>query len=444
MILSWTIDQVLSFAPDPATAKRGQALASERQWRTLEGNERAIWGECKSSSVTYYKTQVDLSGPGFQCNCPSRKFPCKHTIALLLIFISRSEAFFIREDMPTWVAQWLATRGDKTAQNSRPAATAERLEKNANLRSKNRLKRLEEMKQGVKDLETWLLDLTRQGLASTEQLEYAYWQDIAARMVDNKLAGVGLKIRSLPLLQGGNTDWPEQMLSELAELYLLARGLENLENLPEPMQEQILSVAGLYARQEDLQHQPGIDDHWLILGQFTGVNIDNGTYRRTWLVGLKTGKKALLLEYDYRGNGFSQDWPVGAVVKGEAVYYPGSFPLRVLLRKWEFLSPKNVSFQSHPDIPSFLEEYGRAVAANPWLLEFPACLNEVIPAFDQEELHLVDRDKKSIPLASKDTISWKLMALSGGHPVTVFGEWTGRRLIPLSVLIDGRLLSLST
>lgn len=443
--MSWTTEQVLSFAPDSATAKRGKNLASERSWRLLAGNTQTIWGECKSSSISYYRTQVDLNGPAFKCNCPSRKFPCKHAIGLLLIFITRSEAFTITEELPDWVAAWQTTRRGKTPSptpTEDPAQLAERQEKNAEQRSKNRSKRLQQMAQGVKDLETWLLDLVRQGLASTEQLDYSYWQDIAARMVDNKLGGVGLKIRSLPLLQGGNTEWPEQMLSELTELFLLARGLQNLEKLPEPMQDQLLAVAGVNTKREELLNQQGLTDTWLVLGQFTGVNIDNGTFRRTWFRGSQTQKNALLLEYDYRGGGFPEAWPIGKMFKGKLVYYPGSYPLRAAVGAMEFVNDGLVSGDGHPNLASFFAEYARAVQANPWLIDFPACLESVRPVYAGQELHLVDAEKRFIPLVSRGNLPWKLLSISGGHPVTVFGEWTGKKLVPLSIFWEGRWLSL--
>ncbi|WP_420894866.1 SWIM zinc finger family protein, partial [Streptomyces noursei] len=39
---------------------------------------------CEGGDGTRYGTVVDLDGPAFQCSCPSRKFPCKHTLGLLL------------------------------------------------------------------------------------------------------------------------------------------------------------------------------------------------------------------------------------------------------------------------------------------------------------------------------------------------------------------------
>jgi hypothetical protein len=37
---------------------------------------------------------------------------------------------------------------------------------------------------------------------------------------------------------------------------------------------------------------------------------------------------------------------------------------------------------------------------------------------------------------------WKLLALSGGYPITIFGEWNGRSLLPISAWADGRHVEL--
>jgi len=187
--LTFSAEQALSFAPDTATARNGEDLATTRKWRNLEGNPKVVWGECKSSGTAYYKTQVDFSGPAFKCNCPSRKFPCKHALGLFLIYINHSDAFRITEDYPEWVKEWLEKRGFISGVNA-AAEAAEALRKKE-ARLKNRDARVTLMASGVADLELWLKDLIRQGLAATEGQAYNYWQNISARMVDSKLGGIG-------------------------------------------------------------------------------------------------------------------------------------------------------------------------------------------------------------------------------------------------------------
>ncbi len=54
---------------------------------------------------------------------------------------------------------------------------------------------------------------------------------------------------------------------------------------------------------------------------------------------------------------------------------------------------------------------------------------------------LVDVDGTALMLAP-DTDIWPLLALSGGRPVDLFGEWYDGHLHPCSLAADGRLVSI--
>src|SRR5687767_13947787 len=99
----------MALAPDPASASAGQSLANVKKWTGLGRGERAIWGLCQGSGKTPYQVRVDLSEPAFKCSCPSRKFPCKHGLALLLLF-AKQAGDFTSGDEPAWVADWTTER----------------------------------------------------------------------------------------------------------------------------------------------------------------------------------------------------------------------------------------------------------------------------------------------------------------------------------------------
>src|SRR5205814_4084759 len=104
--------QVLALAPDAASAAAGRGLASPRKWVTAGADARAVWGECQGSGREPYQTIIDLEGPSFRCSCPSRKFPCKHGLGLLLLRAEHGGRFTSSEP-PAWVAEWLASRSDR-------------------------------------------------------------------------------------------------------------------------------------------------------------------------------------------------------------------------------------------------------------------------------------------------------------------------------------------
>ena len=41
----------------------------------------------------------------------------------------------------------------------------------------------------------------------------------------------------------------------------------------------------------------------------------------------------------------------------------------------------------------------------------------------------------TLPLAGGD--HWLLLALSGGRPLHMIGEWSGEKLLPLGAIVDG-------
>ena len=86
----WDRVRVLALAPDAPSQRAAHSLASGRAWPLTGAAEPgALWGECRGSAAGPYRTVVDLAGPAYRCSCPSRKFPCKHALALLLLWAER-------------------------------------------------------------------------------------------------------------------------------------------------------------------------------------------------------------------------------------------------------------------------------------------------------------------------------------------------------------------
>src|SRR6187402_730175 len=99
-------EQILQLAPDDASKKAGQQLANNAKWVEKYSHEKALWGDCQGSGSKPYKTIIDLKNLAFKCSCPSRKFPCKHGLALSLLYI-RQRAQFQVSDPPSWALAWL-------------------------------------------------------------------------------------------------------------------------------------------------------------------------------------------------------------------------------------------------------------------------------------------------------------------------------------------------
>jgi hypothetical protein len=179
----WDVEQVLGLAPDPGSAKAAQAQARTAKWSETGASERAVWGLCQGSGKQPYQTTVDLSGPAYKCSCPSRKFPCKHALGLLLLWATGE----VRPgDEPEWVTSWVDQRAARAERPERkPGEVADPLA--AQQRASRRADRVSA---GMAELASWLDDQVRQGLGGFDQRAYGELSRLAARMVDAQAPGV--------------------------------------------------------------------------------------------------------------------------------------------------------------------------------------------------------------------------------------------------------------
>src|SRR3954469_1069575 len=100
-------EDVESLAPDAASITAARKLARPAPWSELGHDERSVWGLCKGSGAKPYQVQVDQQGPAYKCSCPSRKFPCKHALALLLLLAGEHVP---EAAPPAWVGEGIESR----------------------------------------------------------------------------------------------------------------------------------------------------------------------------------------------------------------------------------------------------------------------------------------------------------------------------------------------
>ncbi|WP_067791565.1 DUF5691 domain-containing protein [Nocardia amikacinitolerans] len=90
-----------------------------------------------------------------------------------------------------------------------------------------------------------------------------------------------------------------------------------------------------------------------------------------------------------------------------------------------------------------LDAHATALGADPWLRTWPVLLRDVIPVVGDAGWQVVDGEGAALPLAPGEQ-PWSLLAVSGGHPVSVFGEWTVDGLVPISVFAVGEMIDLAS
>ncbi|MEV8602237.1 SWIM zinc finger family protein [Streptomyces griseoviridis] len=432
----WTADQVLALAPDAPSRKAGSKLGAAGPWSgTGTEDEGAVWGLCKGSGSKPYQTVVDLadpSGPAYKCSCPSRKFPCKHGLGLLLLWAGDEDAVPAGAP-PDWAQQWLEGRRRKAEEKAADASAGAGDPEAARRRAERRAERITA---GATELEQRLADLLRGGLAGAEQAGYALWEETAARMVDAQAPGLAARARELGAIPASGPGWPVRLLEECALLHLLDQGWLRRAELPEGLAATVRSRVGLPAQAAEA----AVRDTWLVLAQYDTAD-SRLTTRRVWLYGGETDRTVLLLSYGAAGRAPELALPVGFALDTEVAAYPGAGQYRVALGRQ--FGPPSPTDTRPPGVTTAVAaaRYGQALRDDPWLDSVPVTLGRVIPTPDGGTWQLADADEDNAlpltPAARSRPGFWRLVALSGGAPVRVFGECGHQGFTPLTGWPEG-------
>jgi len=439
-VSGWTAEQVAALAPDPASASAGRGLAAPAKWVSAGHDAGAVWGECKGSGSKPYQVAVDAAGPAFRCSCPSRKFPCKHGLGLLFLQAARPDAV-AEGARPDWVAEWIAGRAEKAEKQAAKAASAPAdSAPDVEAKAKRAARREERVGAGLEELERWLEDLVRQGMAALPSRPRSFWETPAARLVDAQAPGAARRVRQLAGVAHSGDGWPERMLERVALLHLLARAYARLDALPPPTREDVRAALGFTLRQEDAAAGEGVRDRWAVLGQRTEEE-DHLTVRRTWLWGETTGRPALLLAFSAAGQPMEPAPPPGSVLAAELAFYPGAAPLRAIVRQREGDSRSLAGMPGHGSVGDALAAYGTMLAANPWTERVPLSLASVHLVEAGAGWLVRDAEGAALPVhPAEGDFCWTLLGAGGGRPLGVFGEWDGDHLVPLSAVANGQFL----
>src|SRR5690348_16644341 len=97
-----------SQATNAAAIKNARGVVLKRKlvglFRSADGT--LLFGDCKGSGAENYRPSADFSDPTkpvYRCTCPSRQFPCKHSLALLYAYALGSK--FAEKEIPADIAE---------------------------------------------------------------------------------------------------------------------------------------------------------------------------------------------------------------------------------------------------------------------------------------------------------------------------------------------------
>jgi hypothetical protein len=439
LLSEWSVSRVEQLAPDAAAVKAGQGLAKPSKWQKLGRDERVIWGECQGSGANPYQVRVDLEVAAYKCSCPSRKQPCKHALGLLLMTAAG-------ESIPTgappaFVEEWVAGRAKRAEVKATRAAAPEKAP-DAEAQARRVEKRESRIETGLAQLEGWLADIVAQGLAAARARPTQFWSQMEARLVDAQAPGLARRVSMLSELAVSGESWQPELLAGMARLQLLVDAYRRVDKLPAPLAAEVRTQVGWTQPQDALLERAGVRDRWHVLGHRQSADERLRT-QYTWLVGIESGRYALILDFAVGNQPLPATLRIGQVIDAELVYFEGAPLLRALVKqRFDGMSPRH-TLPSALDVAGLQREFTARLAENPLLERWPAVLGPVATSCNGAQMYFMDTSGRRVAAARSFRHGWLFDALAGGSGLSVFGQWNGHTFDPISVEHDGKLFSLA-
>lgn len=162
-MISVTEDFIEAAAPNADAAKNGRGLVLKNKFSALHHSpdETLLFGSCQGSGKEPYLCSADFAQPEtpvYRCNCPSRQFPCKHSLGLMFAYLQGKK--FTAADVP----EALAAKREKSA--ARVEKKKEEAEKPRVVNKSALSKKIKAQLEGIDHLEKLTLDLVRLGIGN--------------------------------------------------------------------------------------------------------------------------------------------------------------------------------------------------------------------------------------------------------------------------------------
>jgi hypothetical protein len=463
--LSLTKEKIEQLAPDQASLGAALKLVKPASWPMLGRNADAalLWGECQGSGALPYRVVVSPDDLGYKCTCPSRKFPCKHVLAVMWMQCDKPERF-LAGPSPDWAEEWLSRRrprpggpkpgrtkpseGEGDAEPAAAASVAVALEAiaaekpadpAAAARAEAQRQRLLQEREatvleGLDDLDRWIVDQLNLGLSGFAQRAVQSTKTLSTRLVDAKAPGLARRLDMLAaeIYRTAEQRRDDLVLERLAALSLISAAYRNQDRLPAPLRADVRRATGWTARREELLADPDatrVSGNWLVAATRSEVQPDRLRRLETWLMRVmpEDAAPAIALLIDFvpvsAGSAASPFLP-GEALFGEVVFYPSATPLRALLAtRSAAMGP--IAWPTLPDgLAGALATFETALARQPWLELWPLGASGLrVERLSRSQLALVDAGGHVLPIDR--TQADALIAMLGLTPISALFTWDG-------------------
>jgi uncharacterized Zn finger protein len=444
-ILKFTEQQIQSLAPDDASLKAGKSLSTKSNWLVAQFNSRVVWGEIKGSGSKPYLTQIDINTIAFKCSCPSRKFPCKHGLGLMLLWANDTAAVIEKEEEPAWVNDWMNKRLAKEEKsNEEKEYTEEELEKLEKNKQKRTDERSNAVENGIEELTLVLKDIVRTGILTLPQKENAYFEKIAARMVDAKASGLAGWVKKLGAVNytQASTVWQKEVVEIIGKMFLITEAFRNIKNLPEQWQTAVKNLTGWSQSPKELLKDEDaeiVKDTWLVTGQETTTTDDGIIIQRNWLTGIETNETALILNFGTRFAPLDISVMPGTVIEAALVFFPSVVKQRAVVKLQKNMLEKLPKIPALlPNINALFHHKLNLSVLYPFITDTPVCLQNIRPGQHGEKFIAIDEEGYFMELADdfifEKQLNW--LAISAGNYYSIAAIVREEKLFPLGLFIN--------
>lgn len=425
MTTTWTASRVEELAPDASSWKAAQKLvspASLKSWSPVGTDGVSVWSSFQGSGSKPYEVSVDTAEVRYKCSCPSRKFPCKHVLALLLLWVDDKAT---EAPPPEAVAEWVSKSPTaRSAQKDTPQTPEQR--EQAAKRLAEREARVDD---GVAELLLWLDDTFHSGLRALDGSGYGPFPDLSRHMVDAQAPGLARGLDECgSILAARRPDWVERLSARLAQLHSLARAWEARGSLPSELNDAVRNHLGFTRRSAEVTTSGAIGDSWAVLGVVEQQEATSGRpvqARRIWTYGTTTGRLVAVHQYD-GDNPLLTD----TLIDADLHLYPGSAELRAAtgtVRDSTSLRAVDTPPGPHT-VAAAMERFSAVRARDPWAGYAPVLLTGSM-LHAEGEWYLIT-EEAVLTVTGPDDYLWNEYLLSGGESACWWGEWSTTGFAP--------------